>query len=213
MRQLVIDTATEALSLALFEGGSCIGHFHEILGRGHAERLLPQIAALPGGGRAEAITVDIGPGSFTGVRVGIAAARALGYAWNAPLNGYSTLGIVALAAQRMANAAGRDDPLAIAMTGGHGELFWQLFDTATLAPLSSPASTPIATLADMIHEETIYGSGADALVLARGYGTPVPLHPVATDFAELPPALIHNSTSPLYGRAADAAPAKPAGAL
>jgi hypothetical protein len=82
-----------------------------------------------------------------------------------------------------------------------------------LAALSSPTSTPIATLAEQIHEEIIYGSGAEVLVSARGYGTAVAMHPVATDFDKLPAALIHHSTSPLYGRDADAAPSKPVTAL
>ncbi|HZV57482.1 MAG TPA: tRNA (adenosine(37)-N6)-threonylcarbamoyltransferase complex dimerization subunit type 1 TsaB, partial [Sphingobium sp.] len=86
-RQLVIDCATPALSIALFAGEDLLGAHHAELGRGHAEALLPAIAALPGGGRADAILVDTGPGSFTGVRVGIAAATALGFAWGAPVRG------------------------------------------------------------------------------------------------------------------------------
>src|SRR3546814_1758678 len=68
---------------------------HAIVGRGHAERLLPLIADFPDKGRADRIAVDIGPGSFTGVRIGLAAARALSFAWGAALTGYSTLSIIA----------------------------------------------------------------------------------------------------------------------
>ncbi len=50
--------------------GACLSDFgHDVVGRGHAERLVPMIAALPDGGRAERILVDCGPGSFTGIRV------------------------------------------------------------------------------------------------------------------------------------------------
>src|SRR3546814_8204244 len=67
---LVIDTATAACSVALIDDGRAVADRHEIVGRGHAERLLPMIAELPGGGRADEILVDVGPGSFTGTRVG-----------------------------------------------------------------------------------------------------------------------------------------------
>ena len=67
MRTLAIDCATEACSAALFEGGSLVAGTFEVIGRGHAERLVPMIAELPGKGRAERIVVSLGPGSFTGV--------------------------------------------------------------------------------------------------------------------------------------------------
>eukprot|EP01037_Dinobryon_pediforme_P043047 gene43047-53812_t len=81
------------------------------------------IAALPDGGRAEAILVDCGPGSFTGIRVGIAAARALALGWGARLTGYSSLNLLAAAAF----ATGTADDLAIILEGGHGEVFLQGF--------------------------------------------------------------------------------------
>ncbi|MBC7985373.1 MAG: tRNA (adenosine(37)-N6)-threonylcarbamoyltransferase complex dimerization subunit type 1 TsaB, partial [Sphingomonadaceae bacterium] len=62
---LVIDTATEACSVALFDGEALVAERHEMVGRGHAERLIPMIAELPGKGRADRILVDCGPGSFT----------------------------------------------------------------------------------------------------------------------------------------------------
>ena len=86
---LGLSTASPALSLALFEGDVLVAHDHRIIGRGHAEALLPGIVALLGGRRPDAIVVDMGPGSFTGIRIGIAAARALGLAWGVPVHGLS----------------------------------------------------------------------------------------------------------------------------
>ncbi|RZM18560.1 MAG: tRNA (adenosine(37)-N6)-threonylcarbamoyltransferase complex dimerization subunit type 1 TsaB, partial [Sphingomonas sp.] len=97
-RTLVIETATAACSVALIEDGRVVASCHEVVGRGHAERLVPMISELPDGGRAARILVDVGPGSFTGVRVGIAAARGLGLGWDATVRGFSSLAIVAAAA-------------------------------------------------------------------------------------------------------------------
>lgn len=212
LRQLVIETATEALSLALLDDDDCIARYHQVIGRGHAEQLLPHIAGLPGGGRADRIAVDTGPGSFTGLRVGLAAARALGYAWGVPVVGFSSLLMVALAAQRRDTDgdAARDgetgSPITAILTGGHGELFWQKFDQAALAPLSSPASTPIAELAALLPDHRVYGTGAAALVAARGFGDAVPLHPDAADFPMVPLMQVSDFAQPLYGRGADAQP-------
>ena len=199
LRLLVIDTATQALSVALLEDGALIGRFHEVVGRGHAEALLPAIAALSDGGRADAIVVDVGPGSFTGVRIGIAAARALALAWDIPLHGYSAPALIA------AKAAQQHDrgPIAVTITGGHGELFWQCFTADGMTATSAIASTPIAQLAQLLDAPILYGTGAEALVTARGGGAAITLYPDAADYpliaglAALPP-------SPIYGRGADA---------
>lgn len=204
MRKLIIDTATEALSVALFDGTQLLDHHHEIAGRGHAEKLLPIIAAMANGGRAEEIWVDSGPGSFTGVRVGLAAARALAFAWDARLLAYSSLSLVAA----MARAQCIDDSgsIAIALTGGHGELFWRLFENSeTLAPIGNSSSTPTSDLAVQIGNHRVFGTGAQALVDARGNGEAVPLHPDARCALLLPASHLSADTSPLYGRGADAA--------
>jgi tRNA threonylcarbamoyladenosine biosynthesis protein TsaB len=95
---LGIGTSSPALSVALFADGVRLACEHRLIGRGHAEALVPAIAALMAGRRADAIVVDIGPGSFTGIRVGIAAARALGLAWNVPVTGVMASTLVAAAA-------------------------------------------------------------------------------------------------------------------
>ncbi|MDX3901178.1 MAG: tRNA (adenosine(37)-N6)-threonylcarbamoyltransferase complex dimerization subunit type 1 TsaB [Sphingobium sp.] len=210
MRTLVIDTATQALSVALFEDGVVIAHVHDIVGRGHAEALLPAIAALPDGGRAATIAVDVGPGSFTGVRIGIAAARALAFAWSARLRGYSATALIAAAVARDPMRDDASAPIPVTITGGHGELFWQIFAADGHAPQTPLASTPIAELAPMLDAPLLYGSGAEALVTARGHGSAFSLYPDARNYgliAQDPSCDVH----PLYGRGADARPMAAAG--
>ena len=202
-RRLVIDCATPALSLALFAGEICVAAHHSEPGRGHAEALLPAIAEMPDGGRAEDILVDIGPGSFTGVRVGLAAAMALGFAWRARVSGYGCLDLVAaMVRERFRPEA--DFP--VVMVGGHGELFWAIYAAeATTAP-AAVRSTPIAELAGMIGHPVIYGSGAPILVAARGHGEALSLLPDASRTALLPASLRSLPPRPNYGRGADAKP-------
>lgn len=210
MRQLVIDTATEALSVALFDGGALVASHHEIAGRGHAEKLIPIIAAMDGGGRADEIVVDSGPGSFTGVRVGLAAARALAYGWGVPLRAYASLSLVAAMARDLSGeedeGASPTPSLTIVMNGGHGECFWQIFDRATLAPHAPVASTPIAQLAAQLESPLLYGTGAPSIIEARGHGRAIPLHPDARHLPRLPAHLLGDDSTPLYGRGADAVP-------
>lgn len=203
-RLLVIDTATEALSVALFDADTLIGHHHEIAGRGHAEKLIPAIAALPDGGRAGEIWVDSGPGSFTGIRVGLAAARALGFAWGARMRTYSSLALLAVMAQESQHAG---DIISIALTGGHGELFWQQFKTQTLEPLEPALSVPISILAQTADAPVILGTGAETLVAARGHGETHTLYPDARSAPFLRMEHTSSDASAHYGRDADAVPA------
>ena len=208
MKTLVIDCATQALSLALLDGDAVQARHHQLLGRGHAEALVPLIRDMLAGERADAVAVDVGPGSFTGIRVGIAAARALGLAWSVPVSGYGCLPLCAAMAQD--DAADGASAIAVAMIGGHGESFWQRFDRWTLEPLGTLASTPASELAGLLEDQHVYGSAAAALVAERGWGDAVDLLPNASAYALLPEAHRHLPPSAIYGREADAKPMMPA---
>lgn len=201
MRTLAIETAAEACSVALFEDGAPIAHGHELVGRGHAERLIPMIATLPGRGRAEQILVDCGPGSFTGVRVGLAAARALGLAWGAELAGYSSLAL--LAASTFAEENGFD-MLTIAIIGGHGEYFAQRFERQGMRAITPLASLAPDAAAALCGAEPVAGSGAEAMRAAGAIGRILPMIPDARATRLLPPDLAALAPRPIYGRAPDA---------
>jgi tRNA threonylcarbamoyladenosine biosynthesis protein TsaB len=73
---LAFDTSSPACTAALFDGdGACLGRVDETIGRGHAERLVPMLDELLAGRSPDLILVGVGPGSFTGIRVAIAAAH------------------------------------------------------------------------------------------------------------------------------------------
>ena len=198
--QLAISTATAACSVALLDGENILAEEHRIVGRGHAECLISMIAGLPNRGRASMIWVDCGPGSFTGVRVGLAAARALALAWEVPLFGFSTLALVA------AGLRGAGEPVGIAIQGGHGELFLQDFETDPLHPTTELASLTPTEGAGFIRSRMVAGSGSEALIAARGHGTAHDLLPRAADARWLPETLRTLAPSPIYGRAPDAVP-------
>jgi tRNA threonylcarbamoyladenosine biosynthesis protein TsaB len=199
MRTLVIDTATEACSVALLEDEACLAGEWRLLGRGHAENLVPMIAALPERGRADRIAVSLGPGSFTGVRVGIAAARALALAWNADVVGYPTLSLIAASARADEGPV----PVAVAMIGGHGEWFVARY-LADGAQTFAPASLRPDAAAAACDEDIVAGNQAEALVGIRGFGRALPLWPDARRFAVLSPGDLLANPAPIYGRPPDA---------
>ena len=176
---------------------------YEVFGRGHAERLVPMIAELPGGGRAGDVLVDCGPGSFTGVRVGLAAAIGLGIGWSVSVRGFSSLALVAAAG--FARHVGVDR-LAVVMDGGHGEVFMQVFVRAPFASLAPLASRKPADARGAIGETPVIGSGLRWLEdLGAGQSLGEAL-PAAADAILLPAEFTALDARPIYGRAPDAKP-------
>ena len=195
---LVIETATAACSVALLRGSEAAAERHEVVGRGHAERLAPMIAELLDGARPDSILVDCGPGSFTGLRVGLACAHGLAIGWRVPLAGFSSLALLA--------AMSGEPEIAVALHGGHGELFVQDFGGDPLAALGPVRSLPPAEAARAIMADSVIGSAAALLVAERGRGRAVDALPRAAAAMLLPPMLRDLPARPIYGRAPDARP-------
>ncbi len=122
-----------ALSLALVDGATVAAAHHDPIARGHAEALVPALRLLLAGQpRPSAIRVETGPGSFTGLRVGIAAARALGLAWGCPVHGVTSMQLVAAAAA----ARGHAGPLLVLLAAPRGQVWLQPF--AATGPAGAP---------------------------------------------------------------------------
>ncbi len=159
--ELAIETALHACSAALIDGGQIVAERHEIIARGHAERLVPLIGELlaeAGVSRADAVTVDVGPGSFTGIRVGLAAAKAFGLAWGAPVAGCTSTELVAAAVL----AARADlDGVYVAFDASRGEVYAQRFDRAGAA--GDLAALPPEQAAVAARGWTVAGSGTALL--------------------------------------------------
>ena len=119
MRILAIDTATEACSVALWNDGTHSAHF-ELCPREHTQRILPMvqdILAANGTSLTElnALAYGRGPGSFTGVRIGIGIAQGLALGADLPMIGVSTLATMAQGACRNTGVSGAID-VVIVMT-------------------------------------------------------------------------------------------------
>ena len=199
---LAIDSSSAACTVALLShGGKVVASLEEQLGRGHAERLAPMVAELLGGHVPTQILVGVGPGSFTGIRVGLAAAQGMAIGWEVALAGVDSLALTAAALDPPVA-----EPVAVAISGGHGELFVRTYDGATLTPLNEVASLTPAAAAHAVTARMVVGTGAEALVAARGSGEAHPLFPSAARVLRLPEALRALDPRPAYARAPDAKP-------
>ncbi len=202
--RLAIDTASAACSVALFDGERLVAERHELIGRGHAERLMPMLAELLASVPdvvVRTILVDVGPGSFTGLRVGIAAARGLALAWRADIAGYAATAVIAAAAFATDPGLAR---IAVAIDAARGQVYVQCFDRTAGAQGDVQALTP-AEAAQLLAGWPLAGTGA-VLVQAHGDFSDLRLpEPVAASAARLlDPSSLDQAVRPLYVRPPDA---------
>ena len=172
MKILAIDTALPAVSACVLTEGATRTDAEETLGmeRGHAEALVPLIERVLGnieGGYAsiDRVAVTVGPGSFTGLRVGIAAARAIALAWSVPAVGVSTL--AALAAPLILE----DKPgiVAVAVDARHGHVFFAAFHSdgrILLMPRFAAKEQAIKDMTGTLGEGPLRLAGSGAPLLA-----------------------------------------------
>ncbi len=160
MRILAIDTSCGAASVAAAESGQAepLAVVSRPMARGHAEALAPMVEDVARsfeGGLAslDRIAVTIGPGSFTGIRVGLALARAMGLVLEVPVVGISSL--LAFAAPLL--SAPRAGVIAAAIDARHGSVYFQLFEPSG-RPLGPPRCDTL--------RECVRGIGAGPALLA-----------------------------------------------
>jgi len=220
MRILAIDTALEACSAVLMDGDSIVAREQQMMARGHAEALMPMIARLREAAALDFATLDriavtVGPGSFTGLRAGIAAARGIGLATGKPVVGITTLS--AFAAPLI--AADAATPVVAVIDARHDHLYLQAFDgdgTTRLTPSFLPIREAVRLIAPL--GPRLVGNAASMLAGAWSAEGPVPAAVdqqtapaiewvarlgAAADIASAPP-------KPLYLRPPDAQPQKAA---
>jgi tRNA threonylcarbamoyladenosine biosynthesis protein TsaB len=188
MNTLAFDTCFGACSVAVTwrasdpsAAPSGVSRF-ELIERGHAERLMPMVNEAMGEApfsfsELQRIIVTTGPGTFTGQRVGIAAARALSLATGAPVATLSSLAVMAHAAAAQLGDDVRGRTLAIAVDARRGEVYFQAFafegdGTSLLRPIDGPALLTSADAALTLAgaETFVAGSGAVLIAAAAGEG-------------------------------------------
>jgi tRNA threonylcarbamoyl adenosine modification protein YeaZ len=208
MLLLVIDTSGPQCAAGLYQSdtGQLLASRHEILGTGHAERLpgmLTEIFSETGLTLADLarVAVVVGPGSFTGIRVGVALARGLALALAIPVVGVTTLSVVAAAYRDGHAGAG----VMAAIDARRGEIYCQVFDGAGMA-LTEPAALDHGSAVQIAKSHGVELAGSGAVLLAGG--TPgkaedLPLAVIARLGVAADPAI---KARPLYIRGADAKP-------
>ncbi len=162
MKVLALDCAADACSVALLLDGRLAGHRHQPMARDHAVALMPMVRTVLAQAAIEIADLDllgvtVGPGSFTGLRVGLAAARGLSLAAGLPLIGVTTFEAVAHGARRIGSRRQQALPVMVALETKRRDLYIQCFDGSL---------TPLAPAAALMPEQAVAGAPASPFVVA-----------------------------------------------
>lgn len=217
MKLLVIDTALGACTVGVFEDDRALAIRSEPMAKGHSERIagfVRDVMAASGIGfdALDRIGVTVGPGSFTGLRVGLAFAHGLGEALDRPVIGVSTL--VALAASRPVDD---DHPFAAVIDARRGQVYLQAFrDDAPLCPSQALAIDAAVDLLTALDCGGLVGTGAAILNARRAERSMAALSVTGPPVLDPSPQALARLTQradpegnpprPLYLRAPDATP-------
>jgi tRNA threonylcarbamoyl adenosine modification protein YeaZ len=212
MKLLAIDTAGVDCSTAVYDTdrSEVLSQATERMGKGHAERLMAMIDEVLAQARLdlqdiERVAVTVGPGSFTGIRVGVAAARGLALALGVEAVGVTTLETMARA--HLAEVPTEARPIIAAMDAKRNEIYVQAF-SANGRPLDDPAIVPLDSLKSMAERlgATVIGTAAALLQGVPGSTDPdrFDIATVARIAASAPPGAAR--PKPLYLRGPDAKP-------
>ncbi|MBR7617985.1 tRNA (adenosine(37)-N6)-threonylcarbamoyltransferase complex dimerization subunit type 1 TsaB [Phenylobacterium sp. 20VBR1] len=202
---LAIDTCLGACSAAVLDGVRVLASRVEPMARGHQERLAPLVAEVMAEAgvefsQLERVGVTVGPGSFTGLRVGLAFAKGLGAALSIPVIG---VGVLEALAQPLTGT------VFAVLDAKRDQVYLQAFadGVAVSAPDALPLGTAAARLAELFGagDVTLVGSGAalvcdllpGAILVAADHADPVAVAQIAAGRPAVPPR-------PLYLRAPDA---------
>ncbi|MFD7066522.1 tRNA (adenosine(37)-N6)-threonylcarbamoyltransferase complex dimerization subunit type 1 TsaB [Streptomyces sp. NPDC059913] len=160
MLLLAVDTATPAVTVALHDGTAVVAESGQVDARRHGELLLPTVDRVlaEAGVKLDAVTglvVGVGPGPYTGLRVGLATAAAFGSALSVPVHGLCTLDGLAYAA----GLAGLTGPFAVATDARRKEVYWARYEDARTRT-AGPAVDRPADIAEQLAGLPVVGAGA-----------------------------------------------------
>ena len=202
MLLLGLDTATPAVTVALHDGGQPLAQLVTVDAHRHAELLAPAIAKViadAGADRGDltGVAVGVGPGPYTGLRVGIVTAKVLGAALDIPVYGVCSLDVIAADVEC-------DDGFLVATDARRRELYWARYDSAGNRIAGPDVAAPAA-----VPDRDLVAAGEGALLypsfLPNGRG---PTYPAAATLCRVVAAVLA-----ARGAAGDAGPAPGAGVL